>query len=205
MTNSFAEFMEKSVLIVDDEPGMRTALRANFLRHGWKARTANGTVEAASTLARTEFDLVVSDIRMRDGDGFDVLNLIRKNSPSTAVIFLTAFGSVPEAVESMRIGALDYLTKPVSFDQLQAVATRVMQRASQHTASCASLDIDQFEYVSVTPIPGTRIADVEKRHLANTLALTRGNRTHAAEMLGISLRTVRNKIKEYGLPPRSYV
>jgi DNA-binding NtrC family response regulator len=54
------------------------------------------------------------------------------------------------------------------------------------------------------PAAGTPIAALEKMHLENTLALANGNRTHAAEMLGISLRTIRNKIKEYGLPPRRY-
>jgi len=59
-------------------------------------------------------------------------------------------------------------------------------------------------FVSSTPKLGARICDIEKAHLENTLQLAGGNRTHAAAMLGISLRTVRNKIKEYGLPPRSY-
>jgi DNA-binding protein Fis len=54
------------------------------------------------------------------------------------------------------------------------------------------------------PAPGIPIYVLEKMHLENTLALTHGNRTHAAEMLGISLRTIRNKIREYGLPPRRY-
>jgi DNA-binding NtrC family response regulator len=54
------------------------------------------------------------------------------------------------------------------------------------------------------PVPGTPISVLEKMHLENTLALAHGNRTHAAEMLGISLRTMRNRIKEYGLPPRRY-
>ncbi len=123
-----------SVLVVDDEPGMRTALRANFQLHGWRVETAGGVQEAARALDLTTFDLVVSDIRMRDGDGFAVMCSVLKNSPATAVILLTAFGSVPEAVESMRSGAFDYLTKPISFDQLQAAATRVMQRVSDKTA-----------------------------------------------------------------------
>jgi DNA-binding NtrC family response regulator len=72
---------------------------------------------------------------MRDGDGFEVMDSVQKNSPTTAVILLTAFGSVPEAVESMRSGAFDYLTKPVSFDQLQAAAVRVMQRAGETAVS----------------------------------------------------------------------
>jgi len=117
-----------SVLVVDDEPGMRTALEANFQRHGWLVETATGVGDARRVLEHSSFDLVVSDIRMQDGDGFEVMCSVLKNSPATAVILLTAFGSVPEAVESMRSGAFDYLTKPISFEQLQAAAARVMQR-----------------------------------------------------------------------------
>ncbi len=64
-----------------------------------------------------------------------------------------------------------------------------------------------FRQASVTsqvPSAGLRIADLERMHLVNTLAMTNGNRTHTAELLGVSLRTVRNRIREYGLPPRSY-
>jgi DNA-binding NtrC family response regulator len=123
-----------SVLVVDDEPGMRTALEANFQRHGWRVRTATGVGDATRVLQHASFDLVVSDIRMQDGDGFEVMCAVLKNSPATAVILLTAFGSVPEAVESMRSGAFDYLTKPISFEQLQATAARVMQRVSEKRA-----------------------------------------------------------------------
>jgi DNA-binding NtrC family response regulator len=119
-----------TVLVVDDEPGMRTALQANFQHQGWHAETAAGVVAAARALQHTTFDLVVSDIRMQDGDGFEVLCSVLRNSPATAVILLTAFGSVPEAVESMRSGAFDYLTKPISFEQLQATAARVMQKTA---------------------------------------------------------------------------
>jgi len=131
MNSTLENNSESSVLVVDDEPGMRTALRANFLRHGWRVETATGVRDAARAFELTSFDLVVSDIRMRDGDGFEVMCSVQKNSPTTAVILLTAFGSVPEAVESMRSGAFDYLTKPVSFEQLQAAAARVMQRINE--------------------------------------------------------------------------
>ena len=129
-----------SVLVVDDEPGMRTALQANFLRHGWRVETASGVRDAARAVSLASFDLVVSDIRMRDGDGFEVMCSVQKSSPTTAVILLTAYGSVPEAVQSMRDGAFDYLTKPVSFEQLQAAAARVMQRIAEKTASEKSQD-----------------------------------------------------------------
>jgi DNA-binding NtrC family response regulator len=121
-------------MVVDDEPGIRTALHANFLRHGWRVETASCVREAIRNLEGKEFDLVVTDIRMPDGTGMEVMRSVRELSPGTAVILLTAFGSVPDAVSAMRDGALDYLTKPISFDQLQATAAQVMHRARQMAA-----------------------------------------------------------------------
>jgi DNA-binding NtrC family response regulator len=118
-------------MVVDDEPGIRTALRANFLRHGWKVETAGSVREAISHLEGKEFDLVVTDIRMPDGTGIEVMRATRHLSPGTAVILLTAYGSVPDAVSAIRDGALDYLIKPISFDQLQATAAKVMHVARQ--------------------------------------------------------------------------
>jgi DNA-binding NtrC family response regulator len=137
-----------TVLVVDDEQAMRTALRANFERHAWRVQTATGVADARRALQHSRFDLVVSDVRMQDGDGFEVLDSVLAASPATAVILLTAYGSVPEAVESMRVGAFDYLTKPISFSQLEATAARVMQRTStqlkvkaQATATVANAGI----------------------------------------------------------------
>ena len=117
-----------SVLIVDDEAGIRTALRVSFSRSGWNVETASGFNEAARLLDRKAFQLVVSDMRMPDGDGLEVVRAARKVSPDTAVILLTAFGNVPDAVQAMRSGAFDYLTKPISFEQLEQAAARVMQK-----------------------------------------------------------------------------
>jgi DNA-binding NtrC family response regulator len=135
MNSSASNRGNSSVLVVDDEPGMRTALEANFLHCGWRVETANGVHSATRTLENAMFDLVVSDIRMQDGDGFALMGSVLRKWPATAVILLTAYGSVPEAVESMRSGAFDYLTKPISFEQLHAAATRVMQRASEKGAT----------------------------------------------------------------------
>jgi DNA-binding NtrC family response regulator len=117
------------VLIVDDEAGIRTALRMNFQRNGWDVETASGVDSAVQILERREFHLVVSDMRMMDGDGLDVMDSVRKTAPQTAVILLTAYGSVPDAVKAMRSGAFDYQTKPISFEQLEEAAARVMQHS----------------------------------------------------------------------------
>jgi len=120
-----------SVMVVDDEPGIRTALRANFLRNGWNVETASGVQEAIRRVEQREYDLVVTDIRMPDGSGMEVMRAARSASPTTAVILLTAYGSVPDAVVAMRDGALDYMTKPIPFDRLQLAAAKVMSCAKR--------------------------------------------------------------------------
>jgi DNA-binding NtrC family response regulator len=119
------------VLVVDDEPGMRTALETSFLRSGWQVDTASGITEALVKFRRRQHPLIVTDMRMPDGDGFAVMREIRALSPHTAVILLTAFGSVPDAVTAMKNGACDYLVKPVSFEQLELAVQRVLQRNSE--------------------------------------------------------------------------
>jgi DNA-binding NtrC family response regulator len=131
-----------SVLVVDDEPGIRAALEANFARRGWDVETANGVRDATQALERRAFHLVVSDVRMPDGDGLEVMRSARKLAPETAVILLTAFGTVPDAVSAMRSGAFDYMTKPISFEQLEERAERVMRQAREagvQTGGAASL------------------------------------------------------------------
>ena len=107
------------VLVVDDEAAMRAALEANFRRQGWKVTTAGGTSEALERFRQAPCPLVVTDMRMPDGDGLRVMQGVRALAPETAVIFLTAFANVPEAVNAMREGACDYLVKPISFEQLR--------------------------------------------------------------------------------------
>ena len=114
------------VLVVDDEVAMRIALEANFRRQGWKVTTAGGTSEALERFRLAPCPLVVTDMRMPDGDGLRVMQGVRALAPETAVIFLTAFANVPEAVNAMREGACDYLIKPISFEQIKESAARVM-------------------------------------------------------------------------------
>jgi DNA-binding NtrC family response regulator len=114
------------VLVVDDEASMRAALEANFRRQGWRVTTASGASEALERFRSAPCPLVVTDMRMPDGDGLRVMQGVRALAPETAVIFLTAFANVPEAVNAMRAGACDYLVKPISFEQLKEAAARVL-------------------------------------------------------------------------------
>jgi DNA-binding NtrC family response regulator len=155
----------KSVLVVDDEPGMRMALQASFQRVGWRVETASGSSDALQKFNAGPFPLVVTDVRMPDGDGLNLLRQVRHSSPSTAVILLTAFGSVPEAVRAIQGGACDYLTKPVSFDQIQAAVTRVLRNTSRP----ADKTTEQADAI-VGNSPSLRQALDRARHAARTNA-----------------------------------
>ncbi|HUK54684.1 MAG TPA: sigma-54 dependent transcriptional regulator [Candidatus Binatia bacterium] len=116
------------VLVVDDEAPMRAALEATFRRDGWEVATAMHAQDALTKFRAAPTPLVISDMRMPGGDGLSVLHGVREMAPHVAVIFLTAFATVPEAVEAMREGACDYLVKPVSFDRLKETARRALAR-----------------------------------------------------------------------------
>jgi DNA-binding NtrC family response regulator len=118
------------LLVVDDEPAMRSALQANFSRRGWQVETASGAKEAITRFRRGRHPLVITDIRMPDGNGIEVMREIQSTSSRTAIILLTAFANVPDAVEAIKKGACDYMVKPVSFEQLEQTAIRALQRLS---------------------------------------------------------------------------
>ena len=130
----------QQVLVVDDDRSMRAALEARFRRLEWRVETAASAAEALGKFRRQKHALIVSDIRMPGGDGFSVLREARALSPQTAVILLTAFASVPEAVSAIKDGACEYLIKPVSFEQLEQAASRVLAESRRINIGAPVLD-----------------------------------------------------------------
>jgi DNA-binding NtrC family response regulator len=122
--------MRERVLVVDDEIGMRAALEASLRRTDWQVESAAGVAEGLRKFESGRHSLVITDMRMPDGDGLEVMRRVRQLAPETAVILLTAYGSIPQAVEAMKAGACDYLIKPVSYEHLHETVARLMSRSS---------------------------------------------------------------------------
>ena len=118
------------VLIVDDEPSMRRILAANLRLDSHVLAEATGALDAKAILAREDFDVILTDQKMPDGNGLDVLLAAKQSDPTISVIFLTAVGTLELAVESMKEGAFDFLTKPFVPDAVRAA----VKRASERTA-----------------------------------------------------------------------
>jgi DNA-binding NtrC family response regulator len=119
----------KRLLIADDDAGMRAALEARFVGRGWQVDVAVNGTEALGKFRERKHALVITDVRMPGRDGFELMREVQNASPRTAVILLTAYGCVPDAVQAIRNGACDYLVKPVCFEKLELAVEQVLRRA----------------------------------------------------------------------------
>ena len=114
------------ILVVDDEQQILVALKETLKRKGYTVSTASSAVEALRTLENKFYRAVITDVRMPELDGMDLLKEVKRLSPGTPVILLTGHGTVNHAVEALKQGAFDYLMKPFSAEQL----TEVVERAT---------------------------------------------------------------------------
>ncbi|HEY6006207.1 MAG TPA: sigma-54 dependent transcriptional regulator [Anaeromyxobacter sp.] len=120
-----------SVLVVDDEPSIRLTVGMLLRGEGLTVREAGSAAAAATLLEQEPFDLVITDLRLGDLEGgLEVLKAVKRKAPDTEVVFLTAFGSIASAVEAVKLGAFDYLSKPFEPDDLVLVVRNAMERRS---------------------------------------------------------------------------
>ncbi len=118
------------ILIVDDEQGMRRILNVNLRRDSHVVVEASGAMEALELIKREDFDVILTDQKMPDGSGLDVVQAAHDDDATTSVIFLTAVGTLELAVESMRRGAFDFLSKPFDPDIVRASVNRASERTA---------------------------------------------------------------------------
>jgi DNA-binding NtrC family response regulator len=118
------------VLVVDDKENMRK-LFARILGDAYAVTEAADGTQALALLASADFDVVVTDIQMPGADGFAVLREVKQRAPDTEVVLVTAYASIPKAVEAIKEGAYDYLSKPFDPDEVALVVARALERRRQ--------------------------------------------------------------------------
>jgi DNA-binding NtrC family response regulator len=118
---------EGSILVVDDDPSLRRVLQVQLEQEGYKVAAAASGQQTLSILQVRSFDLVITDLKMPGMSGLELLKHARSQYPQTPIIVLTAFGTVDTAVEAMKAGAYDYLTKPVHPDEMSLVVRRALE------------------------------------------------------------------------------
>jgi len=124
--------MSSRILVVDDEPRMAEVAATALRRLGYDCITCSSAAAALEVIEREGVDVVVTDWKMPEMDGFGLLGKLRERDPTLPVIFMTAYGDVPSAVAAMRAGAFHYVTKPFDNDELRSLVGRALEVTALH-------------------------------------------------------------------------
>jgi len=117
-----------NVLIVEDHDRLRDQLGKFYEQEGFRVTTASGGEEGVEKLAQEKFSIVVSDVQMPGLDGFQLARHVREKYTDTDVILITAFGNVQQAVDAMKLGASDYITKPFQPEAIRLVSEKLIEK-----------------------------------------------------------------------------
>ncbi len=116
-----------SILIVDDEDAQRSILKGYLEKKGYKIYSASSGTEGIKAVRNNLVDIVLSDFKMPDKTGLEVLEEVKKINPEISFVILTAYGTIENAVKAMRLGAFDYISKPVDLDELDLMIERIIE------------------------------------------------------------------------------
>ena len=152
-----------NILVIDDEPDLRTLYELTLLREGYRVEAAGSVSEAWQHLEAAHFDAVITDMRLPDGQGMEIIHRIQKNQRSERCVVMTAYGSAENAVEALKAGAFDYLTKPVDLKQFRAVvASAVQAQQALPTKAVRATPAETGERSDAPAIPGSGIAALQR-------------------------------------------
>lgn len=148
-----------TILLVDDEPGIRTVLSVFLSDIGYTVRTADSGEAALATFRKTPADIVVADVKMAGMDGITLLRTIKSESPETEVIMMTGHGDFELAIESLKLRAADFITKPVNSDALEIA----LKRAAEKIAMRRALKQHTENLEKLVAETSARLVDAERR------------------------------------------
>ena len=126
MNNNNQMDLEKPVLIIDDEADIRDLMELTLIKMGLSVKTAAGVAEAKKALRTHAFSLVLTDMRMPDGSGLEIVDYITAHNLDIPIAVITAYGNAAQAVQALKNGAFDYLQKPITLAQLRTLVKSVI-------------------------------------------------------------------------------
>ncbi|MFL5273904.1 MAG: response regulator [Anaeromyxobacteraceae bacterium] len=193
------------VLVVDDKESV-LELMSSILSEAYDVTTVADPAAAMALIAERSFDVVLTDVRMPGATGFDVLAAVKRAASEAAVVMMTGFASVPDAVGAMRQGAFDYVSKPLEADDVSLVVARALEHRASRAKPAATA-----KSPAKSPAPGPAVAtDFREAVLAARdrashdylVALMRdfhGNVTRAATQAGMTREGLHRLLKKYGV------
>ena len=171
------------ILVIDDEPDLRTLYELTLLREGYRVEAAGDLAQARQLLADRQFDAVITDMRLPDGLGLELLREMVTLQRTERCVVITAHGSAENAVEALKAGAFDYLTKPVDLKQFRSVVASAIQSAKTLEAT-----LPVAELASNSAEAGRRMPVALKRKTAQTPSALERLVGHSASMQAVKAR-----------------
>ncbi len=170
--------MGETIMIVDDDEVLRNRLSRAFTNRGLTVFAVKNADEALDIIRRHNISRALLDLKMPGRSGIELLQLLVKASPETKCVILTGYGSITNAVEAIKLGAINYVTKPADADQI----------LNAFTPDSANHESDDFQPPS--------LAEAEWNLIQQTLSDSGGNVSEAARKLDIPRRTLQRKLKK---------
>jgi two-component system response regulator RegA len=172
------------ILIVDDDDTYRTALARAFERRGFDVLTASSVAHARELLEHATPSFASIDLRMPGASGLELVRQVKARCPSAVVVVLTGYGSIATAVEAVKLGAADYLTKPADVNDLLRAFGAPKGATGAQEVDRASSDVPS-------------LARVEWEHISRVVADCGGNISQAARLLRMQRRSLQRKLAKY--------
>jgi len=169
-----------SLLIVEDDEVLGERLAAAFAARGFDVRSARTAAAAESLIKEDPPELVVLDLRVGQDNGLALIPILKQADPATRVVVLTGYGSIATAVEAVKRGATQYLTKPADADEILA-AFAGQESQTEPASNLQSMSLDRLEW----------------EHINRVLLECGGNVSEAARLLGLHRRTLQRKLAKY--------
>lgn len=171
----------RSLLIVEDDDAFRERLAQAMRRRGFVVQVAASVADAHAVMSEAAPDYAIVDLRLQDGSGLDVVSALEAQHPQVRALILTGYGNVPTAVSAARLGAVDYLAKPATADE---IVDALLAPNGEHAPAPES------------PIPPDQ---ARLEHIAHVFEQTGGNVSHAARLLDMHRRTLQRILQRNGL------
>ena len=180
------------ILVVDDDLIVRESFAGWFREDGYRVDSAEDAIATLRKLQEQNWNIILLDIMMPGMDGIELLERIREANKNITVIIITAYASVESAVKALKIGAYDYITKPINPDDLDLLIKKALK---EQEIECAKTSLKQGEYQPQR----RRLSDVERYHIEQILRETGWNMDRSAQILDIDRTTLLRKMQKYGL------
>jgi len=163
--------MQPCVLIIDDEPNVRLTYRVTLETEGFEVQEASDASAALRELADKDFDLAILDMRMPEMDGLELLESMRERNIQTPVVIITAYGDVPHAVRAMKLGAIDFLQKPLTPEALRSAVGEILGRHAKPAPHPAREETFDTHVQAAKQLINLREFPAAREHIAKALEI----------------------------------